>query len=73
MEHGRDERERAVVGDDRRGEGLREVEDVVDAVDGDVAEGGRVRDDRIVPVGQIQSGLSVLLHSHKGAYTWFRT
>ena len=53
MEHGRDERERAVVGDDRCGEGLREVEDVVDAVDGDVAEGGRVRDDRIVPVKQV--------------------
>ena len=53
MEHGRDQRERAIVGDDRRGEGLREVEDVVDAVDGDVAEGGRVRDDRIVPVKQV--------------------
>ena len=61
MEHGRDQRERAIVGDDRRGEGLREVEDVVDAVDGNVAEGGRVRDDRIVPVKQVWSGLTATL------------
>lgn len=54
FQRGIDARERDIVGGNGHREGLRNIEDVVDNIDGDVSNGSGVGHDRIVPVGQVE-------------------